>query len=266
MKIWSNPLYRPVVEDFPTMVYDYVECDGWNPWKQNYLVRGTIEPVHGEKHMYLMIYPYRYFATTEYTIDGTDYDLPAGWYSLPTMIAQMVTSTGCQIDYDASTNVVAFQGTFSTADSVLDAFLGQDVEARPCACLFSDISYNKDYAPADFEGVRQYSPTFYKTQDGVFHALGKTSIQNERFTFNFVNKSDICDYGTSSYRVWEEINDPSEGNQFDLRFEETKLDDLSFTDGDSETLQIRLTTEPTLQKAFAPWDQYYTLTLEVQHV
>jgi len=191
--------------------------------------------------MYLMIYPYRYFETTEYTIDAVSYDLPAGWYSLPSIAAQMVADSGCEINYDASTNAVTFTEVFNSTDADLEAFLGQDVDARPCACLLTDISYNKDHAPADFEGVKAYSPTYYKTQDGTFHALGKTSIQNERFTFNFVNKSDIFDYGTSSYMVWEEINDPSEGNQFDLRFEETKLDDLSFTDGDSETLQIRLT-------------------------
>jgi len=215
--------------------------------------------------MYLMIYPYRYFATTAYTYDGDPYSLPAGWYSLPSMIDQVATDSGCQIDFDASSNTVSPDGSIVSADAAFMAFLGLDISAKPCACLFSDISYNKDFAPADFAGVGQYNPTFYKTQDGVFHALGKTAIQAERYTINFLNKSDVFDYGTMAHHVWEQINDPTLQNKYDIHFEEA-LDSLDWTDGDSDTLSINLTSEPTLAKAYAPWDQYYTLTLEVQHV
>lgn len=195
--------------------------------------------------------------------------LPAGWYSLTTVLAALrAGSVTCS--WDSLTNVLTTTPAISIDQATIRSLLGwpagsadTNTAAPGSTWVPEDPEFLQELGPCQRAGKPSYDTDFYMSQSGQVHALG--SVQNERevLDFNLVYKQDVVtipgDPGLSAPFL-DAVYRPDLGIVFELKTGETDVDcEAGYTAG----ADWAHTAEPVSAITQPPWDLYYSIKLEV---
>lgn len=200
---------------------------------------------------------------------GGTVSLPAGWYSLTSVLAALrVGSVTC--DWDSATNVLTTTPAISIDQATIRSLLGWPVgsastnTADPGSTWVpEDPQFLQELGPVLRPGKPSYDTDFYQSQSGQVHALGSVSTDREVLDFNVIRKQDMFtisgDPGLSAPFL-DSVYRPDLGIVFELKTGEDDVDcEAGYTPGTDWTT----TSEPSSAILQPPWDVYYSLKLEV---
>jgi len=222
--------------------------------------------------MKVALHFYRALATacTVTKATGGTVSLPAGWYNLTSVLAALrVGSVTCS--WDSATNVLTTHPAISIDQAVVRDLLGwptgsasTSTSAPKSTWVPFDPEYLQELGPCLRPGKPSYDTDYFTSQSGQVHAMGSVSVDREVIAIGLVNKTDMFELAGSpgiSAPLLDQVWRPDLGIVFELATGESDVDcEAGYTRGAdwvSPNDPESVITQP-------PWDQYYTVKMEIQ--